>query len=91
MGAVTKIIKAVTGGIGTILGGGPDIPAPATPPPPVTPPESAPTKNDPAVKGAGEAERKRAALAQGRGSTILTGSRGITSDANTAKKTLLGQ
>lgn len=36
-------------------------------------------------------QRRRAQLAGGQASTLLTGSQGVTSAANTGKKTLLGQ
>lgn len=60
--------------------------APSVPQP--TPP---PSRNDASVASAAESERRRAAAAQGRNSTILTGSLG-TSDgaAPDRRKTLLG-
>ena len=62
---------------------------PAAPPPPAPP---APPKDvDPAISAAKEDERRRAALARGRSSTILTGGRGLTSEPRTAGKSLLGQ
>lgn len=61
-------------------------PAPPTP----LPPPRVPTRDDPAV----EAARKRAQIAarnaKGRAATILTGGQGLSGDAPTNKKTLLG-
>ena len=68
-------------------------PAPAPAPVIVTPaavPEVA-VEDNTEMKAASEAERKRALLAQGRGSTLLTGSQGVTDEANVKRKTLLGQ
>lgn len=48
-------------------------------------------EQDSAVTGAADEERRRRRLAAGRASTILTGSTGVTNQANTANKTLLGQ
>jgi hypothetical protein len=71
------------------LFGAPKIPAPPPLPPPVTP--AAPNMVDNAGAVA-EAKRKAAALAQGgRDSNIATGASGLTSEALTARKMLLGR
>jgi hypothetical protein len=57
--------------------------------PPEAPPP--PTIVDPVVKKAREQNRQQAALALGRDKTILTSSQGLTEEASTTKKTLLGQ
>ena len=64
-------------------------PAPA-PPPPIQPPSPAPKRTDDAVIRARQQERNKAALAQGRSSTLLTTGEQL-SEANTTGKTLLGQ
>mgnify|MGYP003658790162 CR=1 FL=1 len=65
--------------------------APVPPPPaPVEMPAPPATVIDPAVKNARKNEKKAAANLAGRKSTILTGSKGDLTDANTTKKTLLG-
>ena len=69
------------------MGGG--APAPA-PPPPIQPPSPAPKRTDDAVQRARQQERNRAALAQGRSSTLLTTGQQL-GEANTTGKTLLGQ
>lgn len=61
------------------------------PPPPPTPPPPAPTMASPVVQMARDDERKRARLAAGRASTILTGAQGLAAPAVTGVKTLLGQ
>lgn len=65
---------------------------PKSPPPPPLPPAPPPPPKptDPNVTRAKRDERRRAAGAIGRGSTILTGSQGLTTEASTARKTLLG-
>ena len=66
-------------------------PAPQpTPPAAVELPAPPPTVIDPAVKVARKNEKKAAAQLAGRKSTILTSSRGVLEEANTSKKTLLG-
>jgi hypothetical protein len=65
--------------------------AAASPAPIVVPtPVAAPTVDDTEVKAAEEKQRKLAALAKGRESTILTGGLGLTDEAPTTQKTLLG-
>lgn len=63
-------------------------------PPPVPevpePPAAAPRPSDPAAKAARNKEKKLLASQSGRKSTILTGPRGDESEAETGKKTLLG-
>ncbi len=56
---------------------------------PPSPPEP-PKASDSAVKAAMDLERKRAALAGGMQSTILTGGQGDISNVSVQKKTLLG-
>jgi hypothetical protein len=68
---------------------------PPPPPPPVIPPppplpDPPPTPVDPAVTRARTKDRQQAALAQGRSATVLTSGLGLTSEATSAKKTLLG-
>lgn len=68
----------------------PSMPAPASP----TTPPPPPTAVDPSVLAARSNMQANAAMAQGRGSTILTGSQGdasLNSNTNKASKTLLGQ
>lgn len=60
------------------------------PPPPPAPPEP-PTPVEPGVRKARKESRRRAALSEGRKSTILTSAQGLSSEAQTTKKTLLGQ
>jgi len=61
---------------------------PPLPPLPVAPTDPA---AEAAAQEAAEKERKAAALAQGRSSTILTGGQGDTSEAPVTKRTLLGE
>ena len=58
-----------------------------TPPPPPPPPE----RSSAEVMAAEEEERKRARLAKGKSSTIMTGGLGDTSQAPSFSKKLLGQ
>jgi hypothetical protein len=60
------------------------------PPPPPAPPPAPPTQASPAVQAARDDERKRARLAAGRASTILTGAQGVMAPAETGGKSLLG-
>jgi len=53
--------------------------------------QAAPQEQDAAVVGARDDETRRRRAAAGRESTLLTGSQGVTSQANTSNKTLLGQ
>ena len=59
-------------------------PLPPAPPPP-------PTPLDPGVRDVRENIRRRAAASGGRGATIGTSAQGLSSEALTTKKTLLGQ
>ena len=84
----------------------PPAPVPPPPPPPAPPPVTGVTTNaqgvttgtgssggrpvTPTVKAARKAEKKALALKQGRKSTILTSPRGVLTEANIKKKTLLG-
>jgi hypothetical protein len=63
---------------------------PPPPPPPVELPKAVPTQASPTVVAARKAEKQALALNQGRKSTILTGPRGLLTQADTQKKTLLG-
>ena len=58
---------------------------------PVAPSIVAPIEADTSAKSAGDLERKRRQAASGRSDTILTGSMGDTSQANTGGKKLLGE
>lgn len=49
-----------------------------------------PTRSDDRVQAAADTERRRAAMAGGRASTILTGGRGLMEPAPVARRTLLG-
>ena len=65
-------------------------PPPPPPPAPVPMPTPAPTPVSASVKAARVAQKRTAAITQGRKSTILTGPRGVLAEADIAKKTLLG-
>lgn len=69
---------------------GPKIPPPPAPIIPTTPVNPDTENSGAAVANARQKVRAAAALAQGRGSTILTSAQGLNSGANTAKKSLLG-
>ena len=58
--------------------------------PPLPPIPPSPRSQDPAVSAARGTDRRRAALAQGRGATVLTSGLGLTQPAIGAKKSLLG-
>ncbi len=58
-----------------------------TPPPP--PPEQ-PKQVDQEMQFARDTQRKQSRLAAGRSSTMLTGGKGLQSEAQTKQKTLLG-
>ena len=60
------------------------------PPPPVQAPPPPPKKEDSKVQADINEERKRAAAARGLSSTNKTGGLGLTDQANTDQKTLLG-
>lgn len=62
---------------------------PDPPKPPAAPPP-APTQDDPQINKEAEDRRKRILMAQGRQSTILSGSMGDPDDPNVAQKSLLG-
>ncbi|HBT1581055.1 hypothetical protein H5904_01145 [Klebsiella pneumoniae] len=53
--------------------------------------QAAPQEQDQAVVDSRDEETRRRRAAAGRSSTLLTGSQGDTSAANTSGKTLLGQ
>lgn len=63
---------------------------PRAPAPPPKAPEAPTMPNTTGGPGTAESDRRRR-LAAGSSSTILTGSRGVTENATTATKTLLGQ
>jgi len=65
-------------------------PPPPPPPPPVVMPAAPPTPVTPAVKAARVNEKRALAMNQGRKSTILTSSRGVLTQADINRKTLLG-
>jgi hypothetical protein len=69
---------------------GPFAPKMPKPPPPPPEPIEPPARDDPFVNAEASAKRKRALAAKGIGSTILSGPLGVTEDANTGKKSLLG-
>mgnify|MGYP003109280768 CR=1 FL=1 len=60
------------------------------PPPPPPPPIPTPARDDPEVTRADRTARRRRQLAAGRQSTLITGGEGVTQDANTGSKSLLG-
>lgn len=64
------------------------VPVPEMPEAPQTP--QTPTRSDDRVQAAADTERRRAAMAGGRASTILTGGRGLMEPAPVARRTLLG-
>ena len=66
----------------------PKMPAP---PPPPSPPKAAPKKTDAGVQAARTDEKQRIRAMAGRSSTIATGAQGLTDNANTTGKKLLGQ
>ena len=68
----------------------PKPPPPPPPPPPVVMPAAPPTPVTPAVKAARVNEKRALAMNQGRKSTILTSSRGVLTEADIQRKTLLG-
>ena len=68
--------------------------SPAAPPPPsAPPPPPAPAveSESPEAQQARSGARRRAALAKGRGSTVLTSGLGLTDDQDQQGKSLLGQ
>ncbi|HEB12597.1 MAG TPA: hypothetical protein ENI11_02860 [Actinobacteria bacterium] len=71
--------------ISGLFGGG-KTPTPPPLPPPLPPP---PTPSDENIVEGRQADRRRAAVAGNRDSTILTSQQGLT-DASTAPKTILG-
>lgn len=60
-------------------------------PPKPKKPKPIPTPEDPAVEEARRKELEAAQKARGRAATLLNGTEGDTSEANTAKKRLLGE
>lgn len=70
-----------------MCGGAPSTPTP--PPPPAAPPRQ-PRLADEGVRKAREDAKKRNRMAGARSQTLLTGPQGLTTTANTQKKTLLG-
>lgn len=62
-------------------------PSPSASPPPPPPPK----RDDKEVQDAALKERLRLARARGRRANILTGGRGVTEEALTAQKRLLGE
>ncbi len=74
--------------MGAILGGGGGKTVFVQPPLAAAPPQPTPASDK--VKAAGKRQRNLARAALGRTSTVLTSGQGLLTDANTAKKTLLG-
>ena len=72
----------------SIFSSAPKMPAPPPPPPAPPPP---PTPVDEGVRRVRENIRRRAAVSGGRASTIATSAQGLSTEALTTKKTLLGQ
>ncbi len=61
-------------------------------PPPIKPaPPPIPTDNTAEVEARRKAERERIRKMRGRKATILTGGRGMSGDAETGRKSLLGE
>lgn len=91
-GAAEKLafdpIKSAFGAASTALGAGQATTNDATGS--VAAPDTTPTAMDPDTLAAREAQRKRQALAAGLSGNILTGAQGLTSQANTQLKSLLG-
>ena len=67
-----------------VFGSTPDPPEPTKPP-------AMPTEASQSVSQAADDERKRRLRAKGVGNSILTSPLGVTGQANTTNKTLLGQ
>lgn len=72
-------------------GGGHSAPAPEVKKAPVAPAIVAPIEADTSSQGASDAERKRRQAASGRSDTILTRGMGVTEQAQTGGKKLLGE
>ena len=72
-------------------GGGHSAPAPEVEKAPVAPAIVAPIEADTSSQGASDAERKRRQAASGRSDTILTRGMGVTEQAQTGGKKLLGE
>lgn len=89
LAALGSAVGGIARGVGSAFGGGGGsrtIIAPSVLPP--LPP--IPTEADPAIGRARAGQRQKAALAAGRSSTILTSPLGLTTEASTAKKRVLG-
>lgn len=71
--------------------GGPSVSAPPPPPEPPAPPRKQPRLADEGVRKAREDSTTRNRRANSLNGTLVTGAGGLTSAANTQKKTLLGQ
>lgn len=65
--------------------------APTVKPAPVAPAPVAPIEADASAKSAGNEERRRRQAASGRSDTVLTGGQGLTDNAKTGGKKLLGE
>lgn len=78
-GLALEPVKAVFGGLATLLGGGPKPNTPAAPAPP-PPPAVAPTPDDAAIQDAQKRELLAASQRSGRASTILGDSNDSASD-----------
>lgn len=60
-------------------------------PPPIAPAPPIPTDNTAEVEAARKAEAERIRKMKGRRSTILTGGQGVVGEAETGRKSLLGE
>lgn len=89
-GAAEKLafdpIKAALGATGASLGGETTNAATGS----VAAPDAVPTATDPDTLAAREAQKRRQALAAGMSGNILTSAQGLTSQATTQLKSLLG-
>lgn len=72
------------------VGGTKTVQAPAPIPQELAAPPEAPKQADEAVRTAAKAEKAKAEKNRGRGSTILTGARGLVDEAETGQNRILG-
>jgi len=89
MGDFGAIFGALVSAFSSFAGGGG---APSPPPPPTfAPPPTPPSVDDSDIQEKAREEQARRGRASGLSSTVLTSGRGVTEDALTEKKTLLGE